>query len=94
MFEFNSLNTTDRIPKAGEFILINRKQDARDVRVLCKVKKVVYNENDSPEIILSNHNDYFIWNMYKDGTSWVWRVWNLGQISMNSATNNMNEFPR
>lgn len=74
---------------AGDLLVIQRKSDKR--RILVKCAEVI----DGKEILISKKkNDYFIWDMYKAGESWVWRVWNLGPIELTNITNNMNEFPR
>jgi len=83
-FEFSHL-------KAGDLIVIQRKQDKR--RFIVKIKSLA-NSNDLREIVFSGRNDYFNFDMYLNGESWVHRVWHLGFIEMSSITNNMNEFPR
>jgi len=85
------LNVVDDINdiKPGQLLVIQRKQDNR--RILVKAKKVL-----SDEIVLSNlKNDYFNFDMYKSGKSWVWRVWALPvDVEITSITNNLIEFPR
>lgn len=77
----------------GDLLVIRRKKDKRNILVQCK--KVLNRNTGKEEILLSNKkNDYFIWSMYEKGGSWVWRVWNLGDIELTNITNNMNEFPR
>ena len=79
--------------KDGDLLVIQRKQDKRKIIVKCK--KVLMRKTGKEEILLSQrHNDYFIWSMYLDGTSWIHRVWNLGAVELTNITNNMNEFPR
>tara|TARA_S200002703_G_scaffold67586_2_gene58785 strand:- start:3849 stop:4019 length:171 start_codon:yes stop_codon:yes gene_type:complete len=48
------------------------------------------------EVILSNKkNDYFNFDMFMSGDSWVWRVWALdSDIKITAITNNLSEFPR
>lgn len=93
MIELDAINAEYYIPKAGDVIVIQRKADSPDRKILCKVLEV-YRGSSGPEIILSGKNDYFIWDMYINGESWVWRVWNLGSIEITSITNTFNEFPR
>lgn len=87
------LNIAEKPPSKGDVIVIQRKQDDPERRILCKVKDVV-NNGGGPEVILSGKNDYFIWSMYEDGKSWVWRVWNIGAVEITAITNTMNPFPR
>ena len=88
----NHLNSCDSIRElsVGQLIVITRKQCKR--RILCQVKGIT---NDN-EVILSNgRNDYFNFDMFKDGKSWVWRVWALDKdIELTAITNNLKEFPR
>lgn len=90
---FDSLNICSEIPEAGDVLIINRKVDDFEKRILCKVVKVVQGSN-SKEIIISSRNDYFIWDMYMNGQSWVHRVWNLGRVDITTITNTFKEFPR
>lgn len=86
------LNAIDDISELseGQLIIIQRKRCKR--KLLVQVKEILHGE----EILLSRkRNDYFIWDMYRKGSSWVWRVWALpSDIEMTNITNNMNEFPR
>ena len=91
--DFGTLDAETKPPNIGDVILINRKADDSDVKILCQVKDVVKNNNNF-ELILSGKNDYFNWSMYLKGESWVWRVWNLGTVKITSITNTLNEFPR
>ena len=77
-----------------DLLVIQRKYDDR--KILVKVAKVLNKNRPGKEEILlgRSKNDYFIWNMYMDGTSWVKRVWRIGQVELTNITNNMNEFPR
>ena len=89
-------NICSEIPEAGDVLVINRKVDVIDdfeKRILCKVVKVVQGSN-SKEVIISSKNDYFIWDMYMEGSSWVWRVWNLGKVDITDITNTFQKFPR
>jgi len=89
----NNCNAAIVPPKAGDVIVIQRKVDKPEQQILCKVREVV-GDPLNPEIILSAKNDYFIWNMYMRGESWVCRVWNLGPIKLTAITNTMQKFPR
>ena len=88
----NALNTISSIReiKAGQLIVIKRKQDKRMILVKCQC---ITNDN---EVLLSvGKNDYFNFDMYMKGESWVWRVWALpSEVEITSITNNLNEFPR
>ena len=89
--ELNLLNTAENIReiKPGMLLVIERKRDNR--RILVRCKSVINNE----EILFSgSKNDYFIWDMYLKGKSWVWRVWTLPDVDITNITNNKNEFPR
>ena len=86
----NHLNTVGSCLeiKVGDVLVIRRKQCKRDIVVQCKAKT-------DREIILSfAKNDYFNFDMYLDGSSWVFRVWNLGPLMLTAITNNLTEFPR
>lgn len=85
--EFNHLNTAEKPPVAGDVLVIETKRN-KGIKVMVHVKEVI-NNGDSPEIIIQKgRNKYFIWDMYRDGTGWVWRVWNLGQVTLTSGLNN------
>ena len=78
----------------NDLIVIQRKEDDR--RILVRVVEVLNKRSNGDEEILlgKNYNDYFIWSMYMDGSSWVKRVWVVGKVELTNITNNMNEFPR
>ena len=83
----NTVDSFDEI-KVGDVLVIRRKRCKRDIIVKCKAKQ-------DREIILSfAKNDYFNFDMYLDGSGWVWRVWNLGPLMLTAITNNPTEFPR
>lgn len=92
MIKLDRLNTIGNFSeiKKGQLLVIQRKQDNRKILVKCVDKT---NEN---EIILSKgKNDYFNFDMYMEGKSWVWSVWSLPiDVEITSVTNNMMEFPR
>jgi|GEM_PF-3296195 len=76
--------------KAGDILVITRKIE-KEIKLLVEVKEIV----NGNEILLSRkNNDYFNFDMYVSGESWVWRVWNVGRIQLTSITNTMYEFPR
>lgn len=89
---FNHMDTVESISEleAGQLIVIQRRQDKK--RILVQVREILHGE----EVLLSKgKNDYFIFDMYKSGKSWVWRVWALPKdICITAITNNLNEFPR
>jgi len=90
MFDSLSIVSSIREIKSGQLIVIKRKQDKRMILVKCHC---VTNDN---EVLLSiGKNDYFNFDMYMKGKSWVWRVWALpAEVEITSITNNLNEFPR
>lgn len=74
----------------GDVLVIQSKKTKKNIIVKCR--KVINRGSGEEEILLSiNKNRYFIWSMYIDGSSWVWRVWNLGSVEMVSITNNMQD---
>lgn len=89
---FDHLDSVDSIRniKKGQLLVITRKQDKRRILVKCAG---ITNEN---EVLLSKtKNDYFNFDMFMTGDSWVWRVWALpSDIEITSITNNIKEFPR
>lgn len=89
---FSDLSLVESINKIqeGQLLVITRKQCKTRILVKCAG---VTNEN---EVLLSKKkNDYFNFDMYMSGKSWVWRVWALpSDIKITSITNNINEFPR
>ena len=93
MIDFNCLNLAEELPQKGDVILIRRKVDKPEDKILCKVHDVIDGPH-SKEVILSSKNDYFIWDMYLSGESWVYRVWNLGQLKLTAITNTKAKFPR
>ena len=76
--------------KKGQLLVIQRKQDDRRILVRCADKT-----NDNEVLLSKAKNDYFNFDMYMTGDSWVWRVWALpSDIEITAITNNINEFPR
>ena len=87
----NHLNTCDffKDVSVGDVLVIRRKQCKTDILVTCKAKT-----NDNEIVLSLKQNDYFNFDMYREGESWVWRVWNLGQIKLTAITNTTTPFPR
>lgn len=81
----DELNTADGIPKKGDILIIKTKK-SKNKKILCKVKDIV---NGNELILNKATNSFFNWDMYRAGESWVWRVWNLGDIEITSSTNSM-----
>jgi hypothetical protein len=91
MVELNHTNLAELAPKAGDTLVIQTKKSG-DKKIMCHVKEVV-SEGDGVEIILQRStNSFFSWDIYISGKSWVWRVWNLGQIQMTTSSNSMHKF--
>lgn len=82
------LNTAKEPPKKGDVIVIETKA-SKGKRVLCNVKDVLRNDGEIEFVLNKRTNSYFIWSSYESGVSWVWRVWNLGDIELTAATNSM-----
>ena len=76
--------------RAGQALIIQRKRDGRKIIVKC-----VEIANDNEVILSKGKNDYFNFDMYMEGKSWVWRVWVLPcEVELTAITNNTQEFPR
>jgi len=88
----NQLNfANSKKPQKGDVLVIETKK-TRGKKLLVSVKDVV---NGNEVILQKSTNSYFIWDMYLRGESWVWRVWNLGQIKLTTSVNNtvqLNDF--
>ena len=79
--------------KVGQLIVIQRKQDKR--KILCSVRELIKSGGRREVLLSQGKNDYFNWDMYQNGTGWVWRVWALpADVEITTITNNLNEFPR
>lgn len=85
----SNLNTAEykNPPAKGDVLAITTKK-TKPEKILVQVKDVV-NNGDGLEIILSR-NSFFNWDMFYEGQSWVWRVWNLGPITLTTSVNNFN----
>lgn len=83
--ELNFLDS--EIPKKGDVLVIQTKK-SKPERLLVKVKEVV---NRNEIILQKSTNSFFIWDLYESGESWVWHVWNLGQVTPTTSVNNMNQ---
>lgn len=91
MIEFNHLNMCESAPKSGDVLAIKTKK-SKDKIIMCQVKEVI-GKGDGIEIILQKStNSFFNWSMYNSGESWVWRVWNLGDVQLTTSVSNMNNF--
>lgn len=90
MFDHMDSVSSIRDIKKGQLLVITRKRDKRRILVKCAG---ITNDN---EVLLSiGKNDYFNFDMFMNGDSWVWRVWALpSDIEITSITNNVKEFPR
>lgn len=89
---FNHLDGVESIQeiKKDQLLVIQRKRDKRRILVKCAGKT-----NDNEVLLSKAKNDYFNFDMYKSGDSWVWRVWALPvDVEITAITNNLNEFPR
>ena len=85
----NHLNLCVNPPVVGDVLVIETKRNKGE-KVLVVVKDVVKSGDGVEVIIQKGRNKYFNFDMYQDGTGWVWRVWNLGQIKLTSGLNNQN----
>ena len=83
---FTHLNTAKSIPKNGSTIAIMTKKSGHKI-ILCKVKGLV---NGNELILNKSTNSFFNWDMYMAGESWVWRVWDLGEVQLTASLNNTN----
>lgn len=91
MIEFSHLNMCESVPKAGDVLAIKTKKSKNKI-IMCQVKDVI-GKGDGIEIILQKStNSFFNWSMYNSGESWVWRVWNLGDVQLTTSVSNMNNF--
>lgn len=82
------LNIAKNPPRKDDIIIIETKRN-KGKKVILKVYDIV-KSGDGTEIIVSKgKNKYFNWGMYWAGDSWVWRVWNLGEIQFTATTNTM-----
>ena len=85
---FTHLNTAEKPPRKGDAIVIETKRN-KGKKVILKVAEVV-DCGDGVEVIVSKgQNKYFNWDMYRSGDSWVWRVWNIGEVQFTATTNTM-----
>ena len=83
----NHLNFAIAVPKKGDLIIIETKKTKR--KIACFVKDVI---NGDEVLLQKSTNSYFIWSMYYEGESWVWRVWNVGSdITPTTSLNNTNQ---
>jgi hypothetical protein len=86
--ELTTLNALDsEKPKNGDLLVIETKKN-KGQKIAVMVKDIV---NGDEVILQKSTNSYFIWSMYLPGESWVWRVWNLGQVKPTTSLNNTNQ---
>lgn len=76
--------TESQKPVKGDVLVIETKK-SRSKKILVSVKDVV---NGDEIILQKSTNSYFMWHLYESGESWIWRVWNLGQIQLTTSVNN------
>ena len=87
--ELDHTNYSECPPKKGDTIIIRTKKSG-DKKILVLVKDVIKSGDDFEIILNKSTNSYFIWSLYYEGKSWVNRVWNLGDITLTTSTNNTN----
>ncbi len=85
---FNHLNTAQELPNVGDAIVIETKRN-KGKKIILRVAEVIYVDEHWEIIVSKGRNKYFNWNMYHAGKSWVWRVWNLGEVQFTATTNTM-----
>lgn len=85
----NHLNLCVNPPKVGDVLVIETKRNKGE-KALVVTKDVLFHNDGAEIIIQKGRNKYFNFDMYLEGTSWVYRVWNLGQIKLTSGLNNQN----
>lgn len=86
---FTHLNIAEVPPKKGDVLVIMTKK-SKPEKILVKVKNVIHIDGDVEVILNKSTNSYFLWSMFNKGESWVWRVWNLGDVTLTASTNNTN----
>lgn len=87
--KLDHLNLCGKVPKKGDLLIIRTKKSG-DKNILVLVKDIINSDGDFEIILNKSTNSYFIWSMYLDGKSWVWRVWNIGDVTLTASTNNIN----
>lgn len=89
MVELNNTNLCgNEVPKVGDLLVIQTKK-SKDEKILASVKDVV---NGNEVILQKSTNSFYNHDMYYAGESWVWRIWNLGNVSLTASTNSMKQF--
>ena len=91
MIEFNHLNMAESAPKSGDLLVIKTNKSGSKL-ISCQVKEVLKVGDDVEIILQKSTNSFFSWKMYRHGESWVHRVWNLGDIQLNTSSNSMTKF--
>jgi hypothetical protein len=84
---FNHTNMIDEPPKKGDILVIETKK-TKPKKILVKVDCVQLSEGYMEVCLVGGQ--YFIFDIYERGESWVWRVWNLGEIQLTNSVNNFN----
>ena len=82
------LNSAGVPPKQGDTIVIETKKN-KGKKVILTVQEVIDCDGSVEIIIQKSKNKYFNWEMFRKGESWVWRVWNLGDVAFTASTNSM-----
>jgi hypothetical protein len=89
MVELNYTNLCgSKAPRVGDILVIQTKK-SKDEKILASVKDIV---NGNEVILQKSTNSFYNHDMYYAGESWVFRVWNLGNISLTASTNSMKQF--
>ncbi len=88
MIELSKTNLCgSRVPEVNDVLIIETKK-SKGKRFLVLVKDVL----DGNEVVLQKTtNSFYNHDMYYAGESWVYRIWNLGQIELTTSVNNMNQ---
>jgi hypothetical protein len=83
------LNFANEVPKKGDLLVIVTKK-SKNKKIVVMVQNVIKSDVDYEIILNKSTNSYFIWSMFLKGESRVWRVWNLGDVTLTASTNNTN----
>lgn len=86
---FDFLNMCSECPEKGDVLVIETTRN-KGVKILVSVKDVVVTTECAEVILQKGKNKFFNYSMYEDGNSWVWKIWNLGNIKLTSGLNNQN----
>lgn len=91
MVRLDHTNMAELAPKVGDTLVILTKRSG-EKKIMCHVKDVINNGDGAEVILQKSTNSFFNWELYLNGESWVWRVWNLGQIQLTTSSNSMEKF--